>query len=160
MNAQEKFDQLKTEFNLKDSDFYFLDLIPLICMIWADGDNQDPELQILYHFVIKHIAYLDKEAGIHVVSTDDATDFLDRFAHSKPSSRLLDELRSIAVDSDRKTFEAVKKTVFDYCLDIAAACVTQYPYDIRGRILDSEKELLITLFHEFNFVPEKETGAC
>ena len=156
MNAQQRFDQLAAEFNLKHADFYFLDLIPLICMIWVDGQNQDAELQILYHFVIKHIAYLDKEAGIHVVTVDDATDFLDRFAHSKPPPRLLDELRIIAVDSDRKTFNDIKKTVFEYCLDIAAACATQYPFNLRGRIIDREKELLITLFHEFNLLPEQE----
>lgn len=156
MNAQQRFDLLTAEFNLKHADFYFLDLIPLICMIWADGDNQEEELKILYHFVIKHIAFLDKESGIHVVTVDDATDFLDRFAHSKPPSRLLDELRAIAVNSDRKTFNEIKNTVFEYCLDIAAACATQYPFNIRGRIIDKEKELLITLFHEFNLLPEQE----
>ena len=58
MNPQDAFDRLKNQFVLKDSDFYFLDLIPLIKIIWADGRNQESELQILYKFVIEHVAYL------------------------------------------------------------------------------------------------------
>jgi hypothetical protein len=37
MSPQHAFDQLMTEFNLRPADFYFLDLIPLIEIIWADG---------------------------------------------------------------------------------------------------------------------------
>jgi hypothetical protein len=64
MNAQNEFESLKSQFFLKDADFYFLDLIPLIEVIWADGDNQEAELKILYKFIIEHIAYLDKQAGL------------------------------------------------------------------------------------------------
>src|SRR5512138_1780399 len=96
MNKQQAFEQLAAEFDLKPADFYFLDLIPLIEMIWADGQNQPAELDILYKFAIEHIAYLDRQSGIHAVSIDDVNDFLDRFALRKPPARLLAELRNLA----------------------------------------------------------------
>ncbi|WAK01202.1 hypothetical protein [Methylobacter sp. YRD-M1] len=139
------------EFNLRPADFYFLDLIPLIEIIWADGDNQPGELRILYNFLIEHIAFLDRIAGIQVVSPKDADAFLDRFAHNRPSPRLLTELRSIvfkAVPAHRHS------SIFEYCLDIAAACTTRYPFGLRDRIIDEEKKLLTKIFAELNIKPD------
>jgi hypothetical protein len=78
MSPQYAFDQLMNEFNLRPADFYFLDLIPLIEIIWADGENQPGELRILYNFLIEHIAFLDRIAGIQAVSIEDANAFLNR----------------------------------------------------------------------------------
>ena len=36
--------------------------------------------------------------------------------------------------------------ILDYCLDIAAACVTRYPYGLRERIAEGERRLLEELF--------------
>ena len=109
--------------------------MPLIEIIWADDNNQSGELRILYNFLIEHTAFLDRIAGIQVVSPEDADAFPDRFAHNRPSP-LLAELTSIvskAVPTHRHP------TIFEYCLDIAAACTTQYPYGLRDRIIDEEK---------------------
>ena len=148
MSPRSMFDQLMVEFNLKSADFYLLPIIPLIKTIWVDGKNQEGELRILYKFVIEHIAYLDQEAGLQVVTIDDANDFLDRFAHQQPSARLINELNTIVRHADYKSFNERKNTIFEYCLDIAAACVTQYPYKLRDRILQEEKNLLKKLFRE------------
>lgn len=151
MSPQYAFDQLMNEFNLRPADFYFLDLIPLIEIIWADGDNQPGELRILYNFLIEHIAFLDRITGIQAISIEDANAFLDRFAHNRPSPRLLTELRSIvakAVPAHRHS------TIFEHCLDIAAACTTQYPYGLRDRIIDQEKKLLTKIFAELNIKPD------
>ena len=138
MNPQDAFDRLKNQFVLKDSDFYFLDLIPLIKIIWADGRNQESELQILYKFVIEHVAYLDQQAGVRAITVEHANDFLDRFAHQKPSDRLLDELLTISVLLDSDKQHTRRRTILEYCLDIAAACTTEYPFDLRGRIIQEE----------------------
>lgn len=150
MNIQNEFDRLKSQFSLKDSDFYLLDLIPLIKIIWADGDNQDPELKILYKFVIEHMAYLDQQAGLHVINTVQANDFLDRFAHQKPSDELLNELQALNLIFLEQKNHPRHHTILEYCLDIAAACATQYPYQMHERIIQDEKTLLLKLFKELN----------
>ena len=159
MSLHSNFDQLMVEFNLKTADFYLLPMIPLIEMIWVDGKNQEGELRILYKFVIEHIAYLDQQAGIEVVTIDDANDFLDRFAHQQPSAGLLNELNAIVKNADYKSFNERKNSIFEYCLDIAAACVTQYPYKIRDRILREETNLLKKLFSELHVLDNSNTGA-
>ena len=78
MNTQNEFDRLKNQFSLKDADFYFLDLIPLIKVIWADGRNQKGELKILYKFVTEHISYLDQQAGLQFVTIEQANDSIRR----------------------------------------------------------------------------------
>lgn len=149
MDKQNTFDLLAKEFKLKPSDYYFLDLIPLIEMIWADGENQPTELALLYQFTIEHIAHLDRAAGIPLVTVDDANDFLERFAHQRPSQRLLDALSELVVTSASSANSERSQSILKYCMDIAAACTTQYPYALRGRIIDSEKALLYKLFAAF-----------
>ncbi|TXL14203.1 hypothetical protein BMR04_13570 [Methylococcaceae bacterium HT3] len=50
-----------------------------------------------------------------------------------------------------------KMDILEYCLDISAACVVRYPYGIRERIQQYEKEYLLKLFAEFNISPHKTT---
>lgn len=156
MDRQPLFEQLALEFDLKPADFYFLDLIPLIEVMWIDGKNQESELKILYQFVLEHISYIDKAAGVQVLTVDDANDFLDRFAHHKPPQKLLTELHHIVIQ-EKGIAEHRKMDVLEYCLDISAACVTHYPYGIRERVQRYEKEFLLKLFAEINISPEKST---
>ncbi|OQK17367.1 hypothetical protein AU255_05650 [Methyloprofundus sedimenti] len=154
MDSRDKFEQLAREFDLKPVDFYFLDLIPLIEVMWIDGKNQQSELNILYQFVLEHIAYLDRAAGAYILTVEDANDFLDRFAHHHPPQKLLTELHDI-IAKETGIVEHRKKNILEYCLDISAACVLHYPYGIRERIRHDEKEFLLKLFAEFNISPKK-----
>ncbi|MGR9115810.1 MAG: hypothetical protein ACU85E_08585 [Gammaproteobacteria bacterium] len=150
MNKQQMFDLLTREFNLKPADFYFLELIPLIEMIWADGHNQPAELALLYKFTVEHMAHLDRASGIQFASVEDANDFLDRFAHQRPPIQLLEKLRELIVHPKTTEDSNRYRTIMNYCLDIAAACATQYPFGMQQRIIASEKELLNKLFLAFN----------
>ena len=154
MDRQQLFEQLAREFDLKPADFYFLDLIPLIEVMWMDGKNQQGELKILYQFVLEHIAYIDQAAGAQVLTVEDANDFLERFAHNKPPQKLLTELHNIVIQ-EKGVAEHRKMDILEYCLDISAACVVHYPYGIRERIQRYEKEFLLKLFAEFNISPQK-----
>ena len=154
MSIPYAFDRLMAEFNLKPADFYFLDLIPLIEILWADGKNQPGELRILYQCLMEHIAYLDQSSGSHAISVNDANDFLDRFAHRKPSGDLLSQLRALSAHASESLPDAKRASIFEYCLDIAAACTTRYPYELRNRIIDEEKKLLQKLFFEFNIATD------
>ena len=148
-DKQNNFELLAKKFELKPSDYYFLDLIPLIEMIWADGENQPAELVLLYQFTIEHIAHLDRAAGIPLIMTEDANDFLERFAHQRPPQRLLVALNELVVGSYLSADPDRSRNILKYCMDIAAACTTQYPYALRGRIVESEKALLHKLFAVF-----------
>jgi len=149
MDIQKEFDLLARDFNLKEADFYFLNLIPLIEVMWADGQNQDAELALLYKYTIEHIAHLDRSSGSTTITVDDANDFLDRFAHQKPPAELLQRLRELVVHALHKDKADEYETVMEYCLDIAAACTTRYPFGLQERITQSEKSLLTELLAKF-----------
>jgi len=153
MNQQESFEQLKNAFDLNEADFYFLDLIPLIEMIWADGINQEGELKLLYKFVIEHIAALDQKVHKYCISVADANSFLDRFAHKKPDTRLMKELMRIFLSTNCGVVQK-HQTILEYCIDIAAACTTQYPFEMQQRIMQKEKQLLTKLFQELKIPPD------
>jgi hypothetical protein len=160
MNKQDELEILIRDFGLKSIDVQFLDLIPLIEVMWADGKNQDPELNLLYRFTIEHIARLDRSAGIHAVSVADANDFLDRFAHRRPPPELLEQLRNFVFDwdEDRSDQDAVRHrhgTMLDYCMDIAAACVPHYPYGVHDRIIREEKRFLKELIQRLLLTPDE-----
>lgn len=164
MDKSLRFDQLKNECKLKDSDFYFLELIPLIEMIWADNQNQEPELKLLYKFTAEHIAQINKAAGdVDLVTVDQANDFLQRFAHNKPEQRVIALLRELVVESwqnkrDSEQKELTKQSILDYCLDIAASCVEAYPYEHHQRVTSIEKTLLRELMLAFHIDPERNLG--
>ncbi|GAA3916252.1 hypothetical protein [Litoribacillus peritrichatus] len=159
MEKSARFQQLKNECHLKDADFYFLELIPLIEMIWADNHNQAPELNLLYKFATEHIARINTIAESDVITVDQANDFLDRFAHKQPDSNVLASLRKLVIDgwklqesSEHK--ELTKQSILDYCLDIAACCVDLYPYEYHHRVTKEEKKLLQQLMIDFHLDPQ------
>ena len=161
MDKSARFEQLKQECNLKDADFYFLELIPLIEMIWADNQNQMPELNLLYKFTTEHIARICNASGSDVITIDQANDFLERFAHKQPESNVLEALRCLVVDSwkaqsDSEHKETTKQSILDYCLDIAASCVDIYPYEHHQRVTAEEKALLQSLMVAFHIDPTTE----
>ena len=84
MNNSTRFAQLKNECQLKDSDIYLLELIPLIEMMWSDGLNQEPELNLLNKYTSELVARIVESAdGEDVINTDQANDFLERFSGIK-----------------------------------------------------------------------------
>ncbi len=158
MSTPYSVDELLADFGLKPQDVYLLDLVPLIEMIWADGENQKSELNLLYDYTLKHFTALDKKmGGEEVLSIDDVNDFLDRFAHQRPDPTLLKSLREIVLTQRQDLTEEEKiqscDTMLGYCLDIAAACVPDYPYNRHERIMETEKQLLNDLMAVFNISP-------
>ncbi|GAB4352154.1 MAG: hypothetical protein Kow0060_01750 [Methylohalobius crimeensis] len=134
-------------YGLKESDIYFLDLIPLVEMIWADGHNQREELRILSDFALDHMEELNEIVGAEVVTPADLKDFLRRYGEQRPPRGLLASLREIACRRLHRRSESQDKgqAVFMCCLDIAAACVDRYPYGMRQRIMERERQLLLAL---------------
>lgn len=161
MSNTTQFEQLKNECQLKDADFYLLELIPLIEMIWADNKNQPPELNLLYKFTAEHIAKLTEAAnGEEVITVAQANDFLDRFAHKQPSRETLTAIRQFVINhwheqQDRQHKENTKQSILNYCLDIAASCVAAYPYGYHQRVSELEKQFLNELMKAFQINPKQ-----
>ena len=152
MPWNENIHKLLEEHGLQPRELYLLPLIPLIELMWADGVIQPAEVSILYDQVTRHLAELHSSAdGEEIVTVSEAEAFLDRFLNEAPDPEKLRELRQLSLrlmdsGSDRHGVERRKRELFDSCLDIAAAAVTNYPYGKRDRIIAGEKKLLRELF--------------
>ncbi len=130
---------------IEGADVYLLDLVPLLDMMWADGLVQGPELHLLDHFVRQHVEAINALAGTAVLSPARAQRFTKRFLSARPDQRLLQELCELVPpvrlsSSDTKNNDARRRAIIEWCLDIGAACVTDYPYGARSRFKDEEKE--------------------
>lgn len=135
---------------LKDSHIYLLELIPIIEMIWADGRNQEHELNILYRATVNHLCHIsDNDNAVEVISENDVNSFLHHFSDQKPDPDMLAELRALCIEKlKNKPSDSAKQTansILDYCMDVAAACVQDYPYSFDERIVRREKDLLLEL---------------
>lgn len=130
--------------HLPHNSVYLLELIPLIEMIWADGKTQEKEITLLQDFTIKHLANLSKEAdGMEVVTVEEANEFIDFFLKQRPSKELLSDLKSLSVEIVKQANNRDRcEKIIDYCMDIAGACVVEYPYLPSERIRTEEKELI------------------
>jgi hypothetical protein len=130
--------------NLPANSFYLLELIPLIEMIWADGKNQHQEILILQHFTVKHLSRLSRDAArLEVISVEDANRFIDFFLANRPDPQLLADLKELTIEHMQARANAEhNQSIIAHCMDIAAACVSEYPYRADERIRAEEKDLL------------------
>lgn len=148
---------LEREFGFKENDFYLLELIPLIELIWADGVKQEEEMKILFEFVIKHLEKLNNTTeGEEVITEKNAMRFIHRFTHERPSPDLLKTIRALAHpimfgNSDPDINEQKKHNMMEYCMDIAAASVSKYPFERRARIMSFEKSLLTEIIGQLKY---------
>lgn len=142
--------QLMRDYDLKPSDLYLLNLMPLIEMIWVDGRNQPAELRLLHTYAIEYLARLNRHSeGIEVISIEAVNDFLERFAHQKPSPKLVRELRLLAIERLKQQSgpeaENERERVLFACLDIAAACTDSRLYPVIREEKQLLKELVVAL---------------
>lgn len=126
---------------------YLLELIPLIEIIWADGMNQEQEISILQDFTVRHLANLSHAAdGLEVISVEEANSFIDHFMSQRPSKELLSDLKGLAMEKlEANLSSTTRDQIIAYCMDIAAACVTEYPYSASERVQAQEKAIIAEL---------------
>ncbi len=162
LSREEVLNLMDSQFGITGNQVYLLDLIPLAEMLWVDGKNQPEEINLVYEFAINHIAELSSHVeGEELLSESEINDFMRRFIHTRPSKELLSALRTLAnsfifQNQDVKQNEQRKQRIIDFCIDIASAAVTQYPYDRHDRFIDEEKQLLSELMRTLNINTDSE----
>lgn len=129
---------------IREPQIYLLDIIPLVEMMWADGELQQSELVILDEYVCKRVRQINDVAGYEVIDSEDAQAFARRFTMQKPLPEFLRMLRSligpsILSSSDSAYVDSVLKLMVEACLDIAANAVREYPYGLHDRFNPEEK---------------------
>jgi hypothetical protein len=134
-------------FGITGKDLYFIDYIPLIEMIWADGQAQQGELDLFFEFIEKHVAHLNKMAGYSAFKLEEAVAFVSGFLKKRPSPEMLKTLRNLAActtmciaNKNGNNRAALDKSLLALCIDIAASCVTEYPYGLHDRFNAAEKK--------------------
>ena len=145
--------QLKS-FGITGKDVYFIDYIPLIEMIWADGQPQQGEMDIFYDFLEKHVAHLNKMAGYSAFKLEEAVQFVSGFFKERPSPEMLKTLRNLAAHTglfqeNPKKRARFEKSLLATCLDIGASCVTKYPYGLNERFNTDEKRCFFEIVDTF-----------
>jgi hypothetical protein len=134
-----------SRFNIKQHNIYFIDLILLCEMAWAAGRIQSAERDILLHYLNHHVNSINRLAGCTIVKKKDAKDFACKFLDKRPDPQLCETIRAVmpAIRIDNKEPNQAERTRLDIlnaCLDIAASSVTEYPYGLRERFTEEEKD--------------------
>ena len=154
MTRQEAIDRLR-DFGIQGEQVYFIDLIPLVEMIWADESAQRSEVAIFQSYLEQHVKRVNTLAGYSMLTVEAAQTFIQRFLDKRPSEKLLQTLRSLIppvrlVNSDDTANEALRSSLLQGCLDIAASSVTEYPYESVERFCSSEKQCWFEIFDTLN----------
>ncbi|MCP5162122.1 MAG: hypothetical protein H6999_00230 [Hahellaceae bacterium] len=132
-----------TRYSLPERFIHFLDVMPLIEMVWADGKNQWKEREIVRDFLHEKISAYRSDFGFEVIAEADLRQVLDFFLKQRPDADMLAELRECARERILKRGDdAYWNALTDRCMDIAAACALRYPYRNDERIVTEEKQLL------------------
>jgi hypothetical protein len=127
-------------------------------MLWADGRNQDAEVSLIKKFLVEHMAELETAAGSDSpVSLEEINEFIERFVLERPDPELLERLRKLSElnIAQSPNPDTRSRTVLDYCLDIASAAVSEYPYGKHERFEQAEKRALWQLMTNLDLDPER-----
>lgn len=132
-------------------DVYFIDVLPLIEMMWADGVVQSVERDLLEKFLLQHIDNLNALAGFKAIEYDAGKAFVERFLADRPTNDVMAILRKLIPpvrlsSTDVARNEAHRQAILRWCLDIGASCVTQYPYGDHDRFSSAEKACFEEIF--------------
>lgn len=162
MTRQEAIDRLR-DFGIQGEQVYLIDLIPLVEMIWADGSAQRSEVAIFEAYLEQHVKRVNALAGYSMLTVEAAQTFIQRFLDKRPSEKLLQTLRSLIppvrlVNSDDTANEALRSSLLQGCLDIAASSVTEYPYESIERFCSSEKQCWFEIFDTLNASDRSQTA--
>ena len=150
---EEILEQLQS-FGITGKNVYFIDYIPLIEMMWADGQTQQEELDIFFLFLEKHVQHLNQMAGYDAFELQDAVEFVARFLKERPSPEILESLRNLAACSGLHLANQQQRTLFEKsllarCLDIASSSVTEYPSGLQERFTAAEKHCFFEILDTF-----------
>lgn len=130
---------------IRQQQIYFIDLVLLCEMAWADGTIQQAERDLLFCYLDHHVDSINRLAGTRVLERREARDFIVPFLETRPDPLVLETIREVipAIRINSKEAEVVEQTRLDIlnaCLDIAASSVTRYPYGLKERFTTEEKE--------------------
>jgi len=133
---------------------YLLDIIPLVEMMWADGELQQSELVLLEEYLHTRIQQINEMAGFTAIDFHDAQAFAHRFIMEKPLAEFLRILRSlvgpvILSSSDSRYVDSLLKLLIETCIDIAANAVRRYPYGSHDRFDSEEKKMFFEILKTF-----------
>lgn len=124
---------------------YFIDLVLLCEMSWADGISQDAEREIIYDYLYHHVDSINRLAGCKVLEYEEAQDFLSRYLDEPPTAEVCEEIRNLIqtvrlLNRDEDVADKIRFDILNACIDIAASSVTKYPYGACERFTIEEKE--------------------
>lgn len=135
---------------ISGANVYLIDMIPLIEMIWADGRAQEAEINILENYLEHHVNHINIIAGYEALTFEESRKFVLGFLSTRPDPELLKTLRELIPSirlssSDQEANELLQQSLLAVCLDIAASCVSTYPFGLSERFDPREKRCLFDI---------------
>lgn len=153
MDRKEALEEL-ARLGIEGETVYLIDMIPLIEMIWADGQVQAGEITILDHWIRQQVQHLNQMAGYEMIGLADSIRFAKRFLSVRPDPDHLRKIRQcigpVRLNTPGTNYgKKLLKRILSACMDIAASSVTEYPYGFRDRFNKSEKALFLDILATF-----------
>ncbi len=132
-------------YGISGHEVYFIDLVLLCEMSWADGMSQQAERDIIFDYLYHHVDSINRLAGCKVIEYSEAREFLNRHLEEPPKPELCEEIRNLIQilrlqNRDEMVAEQIRIDILNACIDIAASSVTKYPYGSSERFTKDEKE--------------------
>lgn len=154
ISRQAALNELK-RLGISGEQVYLIDFIPLLEVVWADGEAQPSEVTILEEFVENHVDNINKQAGCKVLELAQAKAFVNRFLVKRPDPEIMKTLRRFVKplrlsSADQKENQQLKESLLCACMDIAASAVTEYPYGLHDRFCHEEKRCFFSILESLS----------
>jgi hypothetical protein len=158
LTRREALAQLE-DHGVRGPDVYLIDVIPLIDMLWADGCAQTVEVALLEAFMRRHVEDINEVAGTTVLTPAAGARFLRRHLEVRPDPAVLRILERMIPpvrlsSSDEQGSQRWRRSILEWCLDIGAACVAEYPFGDRERFCQKEKDAFLGIADVLGLGPD------
>jgi hypothetical protein len=149
-------------FGITGEQVYMIDFIPLIEVMWADGQVQKGELAVLNEYIEKHVANVNQQAGCKVLNIEQAQTFVNRFLVNRPSPEIMKTLRRFVkplrlASANEKDNQQLRDSLLCTCMDIASSAVTEYPYHFQERFSPAEKNCFFSILESLSASEQQES---
>jgi hypothetical protein len=150
MEFKEAIAKLET-LGIRGVHVYLIDLLPLIDLMWADGQVQDNEKVIFDVYTQNRLEAINKSFdGAITLSRESVEEFFTPYLTKRPEPETMkaigEILNSVLLSSTNEEWKReLKNSLLAAALDIASSNVTNYPYKNDERFSLQEKECFFSL---------------
>jgi hypothetical protein len=142
-------------YGIEEQKIYFIDLVPLIEMVWAEGRIGYDQLTFLYDFTKRHVKHINDVTGYAVLNKDDAIAFAKPLLAVHPDMTILKKIRECIVpvrlgEARNDYGDMIMSRIMSACRELLSRAMAEHPAGLHDLYCRNEIEMYLDITRTFS----------